>query len=234
MAVYPTSIKQFTTKVNIVDTVNASDVDSLQDEVRAIQMVLGINPHVANTNNGPVSYANVSSRLDALQTGESTLLNAQPPPVTAPTPPPTTSTTATPIVHVYNAYVVVPAQSYLTAVCNQTRVDNVGGQANGTGITIGRSGYYLIEGGTIWMGGSYQGQNLTVRVLNAVSGEVIANTVAYQQYPAAWNFNAVRGWASTVYAFASGTVLHLQLMNSGAGSVAANFSTIQAYFLSEN
>ena len=235
MAVYPSNIKQFTTKTDLVDTVDASDVDALQDEVTAIQRALGINPMVANTNNGTVPFPSVAARLDALESGSDTaVVTSQPPPVTAPTPPPTTATSTTPIVHVFNSYAVVPPQTYQTVVCNQIKTDSVGGQANGIGITIVRSGYYLIEGGTIWMGGAYQGQNLTVRVLNSAGGEVTANTLAYQQYPAAWSFNSVRGWSSIVYSFAAGTVLHLQLMNSGSGAVAANFSTIQAYFLSEN
>lgn len=38
---FPTSIKSFTTKTNNVDTINASHVNDLQDEVAAIETLLG-------------------------------------------------------------------------------------------------------------------------------------------------------------------------------------------------
>jgi len=40
-ASYPTSIRTFTNKVDLVDTVLADHVNALQDEVRALELVLG-------------------------------------------------------------------------------------------------------------------------------------------------------------------------------------------------
>jgi len=38
---FPTSVKTFTTKANNVDTIDASHVNDLQDEVRAVEVLLG-------------------------------------------------------------------------------------------------------------------------------------------------------------------------------------------------
>jgi hypothetical protein len=60
-AVWPAGIKSFTTKVNNVNVVDAGDVDSLQDEVNALETILGVNPHG--------SYLTVADRLAALNPG---------------------------------------------------------------------------------------------------------------------------------------------------------------------
>uniref|UniRef100_A0AAU3I9V3 Uncharacterized protein n=1 Tax=Streptomyces sp. NBC_01393 TaxID=2903851 RepID=A0AAU3I9V3_9ACTN len=69
-AVYPKQYKSFPVHKNLVEDIDASHVNGLQDEVLAIQQTLGINPHQdtglkmkANT------YASVADRLDAIQRG---------------------------------------------------------------------------------------------------------------------------------------------------------------------
>jgi hypothetical protein len=69
-AVYPKQYKQFTTHKNLVEDIDASHVNGLQDEVLAIQQTLGITPHQdtalkMKTN----TYASVAARLDAMQRG---------------------------------------------------------------------------------------------------------------------------------------------------------------------
>jgi hypothetical protein len=62
-AVYPTSVKQFTVKQDITDVVEAGDVDDLQDEVTALQTILGTNPHLSTV--FPTAYASVKERFAA-------------------------------------------------------------------------------------------------------------------------------------------------------------------------
>jgi len=50
MSVYPTSVITFTTKTNEVDDVEAAHVNTLQDEVIALQQYVGTNPHGSKNN----------------------------------------------------------------------------------------------------------------------------------------------------------------------------------------
>lgn len=73
-AVYPGSIRNFTTKANTVDTIDASHPNLLQEEVTAIESTLGINPNLSTTGSGAytnvaTSYATVSSRLANIENG---------------------------------------------------------------------------------------------------------------------------------------------------------------------
>lgn len=73
-AVYPGSIRNFTTKANTVDTIDASHPNLLQLEVTAIESVLGINPNLSTTGSGAytnvaTSWATVSSRLANIENG---------------------------------------------------------------------------------------------------------------------------------------------------------------------
>jgi hypothetical protein len=70
-AVYPHQYKSFTVHKNLVEDIDASHVNNLQDEVVAIQQTLGINPHQdtalkMKTN----TWASVATRLDAVQRGK--------------------------------------------------------------------------------------------------------------------------------------------------------------------
>jgi hypothetical protein len=69
-AVYPKQYKSFTVHKNLVEDIDASHVNNLQDEVLALQQTLGILPHQdtglkMKTN----TYASVAARLDAIQRG---------------------------------------------------------------------------------------------------------------------------------------------------------------------
>lgn len=57
-AVYPTSLKSFTTKQNKVDLVDAAHINDLQSEVVALQTYVGTNPHG--------SMPNVAARLNSM------------------------------------------------------------------------------------------------------------------------------------------------------------------------
>jgi hypothetical protein len=70
-AVYPYQYKSFATHRNLVEDIDASHVNNLQDEVAAIQQTLGIAPHqdtklVMKTN----KWASVGARLDSIQRGK--------------------------------------------------------------------------------------------------------------------------------------------------------------------
>jgi hypothetical protein len=76
MAVYPAGIKSFTTKVNITDIVDESHPNLLQEEVVAIETILGVTPSLSTTpssggtfNATATTFASVSARLANIETG---------------------------------------------------------------------------------------------------------------------------------------------------------------------
>lgn len=66
MAAYPASIISFTTKQNVVNVVDASHPNSLQDEVRAIEIELGTNPRISTAL--ATTYTDLKSRLEFIET----------------------------------------------------------------------------------------------------------------------------------------------------------------------
>lgn len=75
-ASYPGSVRVFDTKYNITDTVDASHPNSLQEEVVAVQTVLGTNPQTsvaanpsATFNAASTSYETLSARLGNIENG---------------------------------------------------------------------------------------------------------------------------------------------------------------------
>lgn len=74
-ASYPISVRPFTTKVNVLDIVDAADPNSLQEEVVAIETTLGLNPALSTTPSALNSFANstqfatVVQRLANIETG---------------------------------------------------------------------------------------------------------------------------------------------------------------------
>jgi hypothetical protein len=75
-ASYPSSVRPFTTKTNILSVIDAADPNSLQEEVVAIETTLGINPalstSVSSTDvfvSSSSQYSTVSLRLANLERG---------------------------------------------------------------------------------------------------------------------------------------------------------------------
>lgn len=75
-ATYPASIVSYSTKVNVVDVIDASHPNLLQDEVEAIESILGINPNISTTpssggtfNATSNPFLTVSARLANIETG---------------------------------------------------------------------------------------------------------------------------------------------------------------------
>jgi len=74
MATYPNALKTYTNKVDGVDTVLAADINSVQDEVQAIQTELGVNPSdsalpSAGTYNPNGVSTTLSARVANLEAG---------------------------------------------------------------------------------------------------------------------------------------------------------------------
>ena len=73
MASYPTSTATFTTKVNNTDYVDASHPNLIQEEVVAIQSIIGTQPHVGTLSSSFVAtsttWTDVKSRLDNIESG---------------------------------------------------------------------------------------------------------------------------------------------------------------------
>ena len=75
-ASYPSQVRVFTTKQNVLDTVDASHPNSLQEEVVAIESTLGLNPATSTTpnpsstfNSSSNNFNTVSARLANIETG---------------------------------------------------------------------------------------------------------------------------------------------------------------------
>lgn len=74
-ASYPLSVRPFTTKVNILDIVDASHPNSLQEEVVAIETTVGLNPALSTTPSpsgvfaNSTQFATLTQRLANIETG---------------------------------------------------------------------------------------------------------------------------------------------------------------------
>ena len=75
-ATYPGSVRSFTTKVNVVDIIDETDANYLQEEVVAIESILGVTPSLSTTpsaggtfNATSTTFATVSARLANIETG---------------------------------------------------------------------------------------------------------------------------------------------------------------------
>lgn len=74
-ASYPSSVKAFTTHVNVTEVIDAGHPNSIQDEVVAIESTLGTTPSVATAatasgwSNTSTDYTTVSGRLANIEQG---------------------------------------------------------------------------------------------------------------------------------------------------------------------
>jgi hypothetical protein len=75
-ASYPSSLKTFTTHVNLTETIDSSHVNALQDEVAAVESILGTTPSVSTTpssggtfNAITATFSTVGARLANIETG---------------------------------------------------------------------------------------------------------------------------------------------------------------------
>lgn len=75
-AVYPAAVRTYTVKTDDVSTIDASDVNILQDEVAATQRTIGVNPLSYSSPGEPtVTYGSVAKRLDTHETSLGELQN---------------------------------------------------------------------------------------------------------------------------------------------------------------
>lgn len=74
-ASYPSSVKTFTTHVNVTEIIDAGHPNSIQDEVVAIESVIGTTPSVATAASGSgwantaTDYVTVNGRLANIENG---------------------------------------------------------------------------------------------------------------------------------------------------------------------
>jgi hypothetical protein len=75
-ASYPASVRPFTTKTNILSVIDAADPNSLQEEVVAIEITLGVNPALSTSVlptdtflGSSNQYTTVSARLANIERG---------------------------------------------------------------------------------------------------------------------------------------------------------------------
>lgn len=65
-ASYPTSVRPFTTKVNIIDIIDASHPNSLQEEVVAIESTIGLNPGLSTTPSPTGTFISTSTQFNTI------------------------------------------------------------------------------------------------------------------------------------------------------------------------
>lgn len=155
-AVYPKQYKSFTVHKNLVEDIDASHVNNLQDEVLALQQTLGINPHQdtalkMKTN----TWSSVASRLDAAQRGKGV-------------PAVYLSKTS----DTYKSGQGVPWK-YISWPRPSAAADPEG-LFNGHSITANRSGWWIVFGRVMWTGAT--GANATGpdrEIAIAVSGSQV-------------------------------------------------------------
>lgn len=76
MATYPTAVKSFTSRLDILDDVDASDINAAYDEITAVQATLGASPAKSLANYGSLwngssgyNWSTVKARLDNIERG---------------------------------------------------------------------------------------------------------------------------------------------------------------------
>jgi hypothetical protein len=65
-ASYPLSVRPFTTKVNVIDIVDASHPNSLQEEVVAIESTIGLNPALSTSPSPTGTFISTSTQFNTL------------------------------------------------------------------------------------------------------------------------------------------------------------------------
>lgn len=75
-ASYPSSIRSFSTKRNILDVVDAADPNGIQEELVAVEVAIGVSPNISTSplNTGTFSatstiFSNLTARLANIETG---------------------------------------------------------------------------------------------------------------------------------------------------------------------
>lgn len=65
-ASYPLAVRPFSNKINILNTIDAADPNSLQEEVVAIESTLGINPALSTTPSPSATFTATSTQYSTL------------------------------------------------------------------------------------------------------------------------------------------------------------------------
>jgi hypothetical protein len=75
-AYYPSAIAPFIPKINVVDLIQAADPNSIQDEVVAIESVIGLNPATSTAPSASgtftssiTNFSTIKARLENIETG---------------------------------------------------------------------------------------------------------------------------------------------------------------------
>ena len=146
-ATYPLAVRTFTQKRNLLDDVEASHVNDIQDEIKALETALGVLPAVDNTNK--VTYPNVAARLDAMATHKDIaafdLYNTA--------------------AYSYNAGAgnVLDTNTKRNYVPLKVARGDTDGLFDGTGVTIKRAGWYHVNAGGFFDNSAIKGvRNLSL------------------------------------------------------------------------
>lgn len=135
-AVYPFQYKQFVAHKNLVEDVDASHVNDLQNEVAAIEQVLGLTPAADSTLKMKVnSWASVGARMSAIQRGQ-----------------------GVPVFYAYKSADTVKTLSNQAskqiAFPRPSTTWDPENLYNGTGFTTTRPGWWILHAHCIWENGT--------------------------------------------------------------------------------
>lgn len=135
-AVYPFQYKQFVAHKNLVEDVDASHVNDLQNEVSAIEQVLGLTPAADPTLKMKVnSWASVGARMSAIQRGQ-----------------------GVPAIYMYKSADTVPSPKNgapkFIAFPKPGPSWDPEGLFNGTGFTTQRPGWWIFMANMMWTNGT--------------------------------------------------------------------------------
>lgn len=136
VAVYPSAIKSFAYRQDYTELVEAADVNTAYDEIRAIQTTLGANPNKETIDGTTYSWNTVSDRISSIRTGLSK-----------------------PYVSVANHNFAIPYQTRQTVSFTTRTFDTNHIWAGGSTLVCPRSGVYTFDIYMRWHSDAFPSDN---------------------------------------------------------------------------
>jgi hypothetical protein len=172
-ATYPNGVKVWSPRVNQRDDVEADDVNSLAAEIIAIQTTLGLSPAIDTSVNGDhIDHQTVSQRLHDIQSGYNR-----------------------PVVRLEgNAIIPNAAEIPIDFAAIAAQIDS-DGAFDGVGITIPRSGWWVLTGDCRWPinTNGFRLLALTFSGTNELSGQTSPGTGFFVRTSVSWQGNLTKG-----------------------------------------
>ena len=213
-ASYPNTIKTFTAHRDYLDDVDAVDVNEIQDEVVAMQKIIGVNPlaMVDRDPGQPVTWNTIAGRLDALEGGKTT---------------PIFKTSD-------NVAWTLPAGSNI----NTVRAWNLPAPPPGndtlgwyipSGFKVNRTGWYNINVSAMWKENAAEGTRRTCLALG--SGENVVLAAVDESTGKVTNRQWAYHNAGAILLLGKGTILRLAVAHNCPTAQAVQYGRLEGVFL---